>query len=331
MVGGKDGESVTLGTFDYAHLRAPLPKGIVSGIFKSSPTSYFLMRRSFDGYVSATGMFKATFPYAEAIEEESERKHIKSLSTTSPEETAGNIWIPPEQALILAEEYGITIWIRALLDPSKISVSTASDSSPKKISAPPKFDLIRAEKKLSLPTPSATPRGSRGRRSASPTKGSKRAPASPRKRSSKVKAEAGDGLVNGDAKRSPGAGSSKSKRGSAERDSLPMAGEPPSAQEIAQMMKSAKDMVKKDREAGEKSEEDRKVKSRASTPGAKKGKRKAGDLSESEKSAGKKAEGAEKAKDGPPRAKKAKTEADVRKDKAKNRALLGIGATVAVG
>lgn len=86
-------------------------------------------------------MFKATFPYATLAAEEAERQYIKSLKTTSENETAGNVWISPEHALELAEEYGITMWVRALLDPTPIEVNAGRDATPKKISPPPAFNL----------------------------------------------------------------------------------------------------------------------------------------------------------------------------------------------
>ncbi|KAK2932375.1 hypothetical protein FoTM2_006833 [Fusarium oxysporum f. sp. vasinfectum] len=361
MAGTGETEQAALGVFDYAHLRAPLPKGIVSGIFKSSPSSYFLMRRSFDGYISATGMFKASFPYAEASDEEAERRYIKSLPTTSPEETAGNIWIPPEQALVLAEEYKIAPWIRALLDPAKITVTTTPDSSsPKKsITAPPRFDLVKASQPvLAPPTPSTIPRSTRSRRSASPTKSTRRAPASPRKRSTRAKAETVEtitektDLVNGVAE-------TEAKVEETKREDIVLqstefepaivlepreedpkvkvhveedivkdedAGEPPTAEEIAQMMEAAKEMVQKTKETEVKADEEQEDVDEA--PGsAKKSKRKAADISIGDKDG----EETEKTPEEQPRSKKVKTETELRKEKVKNRALLGLGATVAVG
>jgi hypothetical protein len=374
-------DTSALGAFDYAHLRAPLPKGIVSGIFKSSPPSYFLMRRSQDGYVSATGMFKATFPYAAQEEEETERKYIKSLATTSHEETAGNVWIPPEQALSLAEEYKILPWIRALLDPTDIVATAGADSGPpKKISAPPKF--FSGQPTLAPPTPSTT-RASRSRRSVSPAKSvtSKRAVASPRKRrgvssqssitTDSLPASTGDSvsptLVNGEtpyqSQLSVASTSKVTKVGEAteaelkiesiEREpavvlepveeepkikvhvdqdvkvdadgeevqhtkvdiEVPLLGELPSPEDAAKMVADAKAMV----EAAVKADNE-------AAGAASKGKRKADDIAQDDEG--------EEGEDGavePPKTKKVKTEAEIRKEKIRKRAYFGLTATVAVG
>ncbi|KAJ5697735.1 hypothetical protein N7488_011419 [Penicillium malachiteum] len=156
-----------LGLFEYAHLRAPLPKDLKgSEIFPSHnsqqhPETYFLMRRSKDGFVSATGMFKIAFPWAKVEEERTEREYLKSREHTSQEEVAGNVWISPLFALELSKEYQMYDWVRALLDPADIVQSPAS--AKKQITPPPKFELPGEEPSLA--------RG-RSRRSVSPSKAS---------------------------------------------------------------------------------------------------------------------------------------------------------------
>ncbi|EJT78961.1 hypothetical protein GGTG_04053 [Gaeumannomyces tritici R3-111a-1] len=386
--------------FDYAHLRAPLPKGIMSGIFsKGSPSSYFLMRRSSDGFVSATGMFKATFPYARAEEEEAERQYVKSLSTTSPEETAGNVWISPDQAMVLASEYGIQPWIAALLDPTDILVagsqSTQTPATNKIIAEPPKYFQSGL---VSPPTPTSLPRTLRSRRSASPSKlpTTRRAQASPRKRATKAATLHYPSSEESSAKASVSPSLSNAPLGavpvlpvpvpalkpvaedtiveslehdhpdhdtpqeSIEQDGaavletaeepkvkiivdqdikidadgvetrhtnfeveLPVAGQPPSAEETARMLAEAKEMV---RAAAESMTETTGPSQLEPT----KDKRKIEDIS-----VGEQEESAQDAVPGEvseaPRAKKTKTAAEEKRDRVRKRALFGFGATLAVG
>lgn len=396
MVGVGAAEQTSLGAFDYAHLRAPLPKGIVSGIFKSSPNSYFLMRRSHDGYVSATGMFKATFPYAEAEEEERERQYIKTLETTSPDETAGNIWVPPEQALTLAEEYQITPWIQALLDPAKIAVSSSASENPSKnISAPPKFDIAKHASTLSAAAPSLAPptptslARSRGRRSVSPSKLPKKVVASPRKRSTRVKSESVDPprtrsrsqsvdveetsaraskeaeakieslVILQSVEEEPSkAGAEDDEESAAQEEEvsekkpsektrrkkksadlgkihLLSAGEPPSKEETLKMLAEAKKMVEEAVDSTPVSPSDETSIDSPVTNGdveSKKSKRKAQDISVSDE-ADEKEEEKEKDAEQPDerRTKKARTEVEIRKERVRQRALVGISAAVAVG
>ncbi|KAJ6102494.1 hypothetical protein N7486_004921 [Penicillium sp. IBT 16267x] len=167
-----------LGLFEYAHLRAPLPKDLKgSEIFPSHnsqqhPETYFLMRRSKDGFVSATGMFKIAFPWAKAEEERTEREYLKAREFTSMEEIAGNVWISPLFALELSREYQMYDWVRALLDPTDIVQSPSS--AKKQITPPPKFEM---PSKFELPSDDLSVAQRRSRRSVSPSKKS----TSPRK------------------------------------------------------------------------------------------------------------------------------------------------------
>ncbi|SPN99891.1 related to APSES transcription factor [Cephalotrichum gorgonifer] len=371
-----------LGAFDYAHLRAPMPKNIVSGIFKKAPSKYYLMRRSRDGYVSATGMFKATFPYAEAAEEEEERQYIKSLPTTSQEETAGNVWVPPEQALLLAEEYLITPWIKALLDPTPVALPENAES--KTILAPPTFELPKPTPSLAPPTPTSLAQ-SRGRRSVSPSKLPKKATASPRKRSSRIKADSVEpprtrsrsqsvdveeataraskeaeavaepavvlpSVEEEPSYKEPVKAAGKPSKQSKKKNSIDIGGEalfaagaPPTKEETMKMLEEAKQMVEAANEvtpdtadapastSGEEASSEEATEATPLTNGVAetKTKRKATEISAADEVDKENQEEGQETEE--PRAKKARTEIELRKQRIKRRALFGISATVAVG
>ncbi|KAK5118259.1 hypothetical protein LTR85_008239 [Meristemomyces frigidus] len=339
-----------LGVLDYAHLRVPLPKdlgnsGIFSkGVNKKFPEAYFLMRRSNDGYVSATGMFKAAFPYAQVEEEQAEKDYIKSLPTTSSEEVAGNVWIHPDQALELADEYGIRLWIAALLDPEPIAHGTGSEGH-KSIRSPPPYhikDMVNGlgrspEKKTVTDGRHST----RGRRSASVRSESPAAPSRTpgRPKATPRKARKGRGTlsrvdeagalgsdsVNGDAKPSSlqetvkievQTTTNQSGSGDEEVEStkvnveMPL-GHPdlPIPNDTEEMLKVARKMVAEATQIG--------------GPAMSKGKRKAEEMIDDDDEVGLEA---------PVPAKKArKFEIELRKERIKRRALTGIAASLAIG
>ncbi|KAF2227002.1 hypothetical protein BDZ85DRAFT_278913 [Elsinoe ampelina] len=154
-----------LGPFDYAHIRVPLPKDLKgSGIFHaarghSTPEAYFLMRRSSDGFVSASGLFKVTYPWASEEEEAAEKAYLKNLPQADKEEIAGNIWVPPQIALDLADEYQIRDWLLVLLDPAPMPPSTTATK--REIKAPPAFHAPSAKSKS--PAPQSPPRTTRAK------------------------------------------------------------------------------------------------------------------------------------------------------------------------
>ncbi|KAF1846627.1 uncharacterized protein K460DRAFT_127240 [Cucurbitaria berberidis CBS 394.84] len=165
-----------IGILDYAHLRVPLPKDLTgTGIFNMNttsayPESYFLMRRSSDGYISATGMFKAAFPWASLAEEEEERKYQKTFPSAGPDEVAGSVWIAPEEALTLSDEYSMRHWIEALLDPAPIEKGNKDKTKSQHIRMPPKFDVENATPALLPPHSAIRSARARSTRSASPSK-----------------------------------------------------------------------------------------------------------------------------------------------------------------
>ncbi len=97
-----------------------------------------------------------------------------------------------DAALQLAEQYGITTWIRALLDPAPVE-KVAADAK-KQISAPPPFHPLTDNPLFTQSTTAPAPTGGRGRgrlRSSSPGRSPAKKAVSPRKgRTTKASAAA---------------------------------------------------------------------------------------------------------------------------------------------
>lgn len=281
-------------------------------------------------------MFKATFPYAELAEEEAERKYIKSLESTSPDETAGNVWIPPQHALELAVEYRIEPWIRALLDNTPIEVNVSKEATPKSISPPPKFLL--PQEALAAPSPTR-----RSRRSVSPAKSS-----SPKKagstRSRKTKADSTEPSAKTASKNLQ-----QALKTAASEDTKP------AAPEVTEKPKSTDAVVKVNVDSQVETKGDVETthtQVKVEMPAGlselplpedteamiAEAKRMVAEATKNTNAAGpsnvkkrKAEEDKEESESSTAPAKKAKVESDLRKEKVKTRALIGISATLVIG
>jgi hypothetical protein len=105
------------------------------------------------------------------------------VNATAMRYTATNTTDPTSRtALQLADEYGMRLWIEALLDPAPIEKGT-KDRHNHHIQMPPRFDITKATPVILPPTSSIRTTRARSTRSASPTKTANptRKMASPRK------------------------------------------------------------------------------------------------------------------------------------------------------
>ncbi|KAH7014093.1 uncharacterized protein B0I36DRAFT_355363 [Microdochium trichocladiopsis] len=95
-------------------IQVPVP-GIENRLgIRVNPGSVDVVRYSSDGYISAYGIFLAAFPLAPHQYLSMEREHLRSLPGADFRGPDHAIFIPQEQALLLAAEYGISRYVAAL-------------------------------------------------------------------------------------------------------------------------------------------------------------------------------------------------------------------------
>ncbi|EPY53829.1 bouquet formation protein Bqt4 [Schizosaccharomyces cryophilus OY26] len=79
---------------------------------------HFLMRMARNSNISATSMFRSAFPKAKQEEEDSEMEWIRANLNPVEEKQVSGLWVSPRDALALAKDYGMTPFIKALLEAS---------------------------------------------------------------------------------------------------------------------------------------------------------------------------------------------------------------------
>ncbi|WBW71613.1 bouquet formation protein Bqt4 [Schizosaccharomyces osmophilus] len=103
-----------------------------------SKQPHFLMRMAKNSNISATSMFRSAFPKAKQEEEDFEMEWIRANLNPVEEKQVSGLWISPKDSLILAKDYGMTPFIKALLEASTTpsTYATPARSHPTELHQP---------------------------------------------------------------------------------------------------------------------------------------------------------------------------------------------------
>ncbi|KAG4304064.1 hypothetical protein PORY_002587 [Pneumocystis oryctolagi] len=114
---------------DFITLPVPIPS-------KDKPLYLVRMKYKHD-YICATAMFRVAFPFATESDEFLEFDHyiIKQISSATSNEYTSGIWVMLDDALSLAEDYGIRPWIKVLINAPIEHASENTLSPSKKVTA----------------------------------------------------------------------------------------------------------------------------------------------------------------------------------------------------
>ncbi|QSL64250.1 hypothetical protein MERGE_000406 [Pneumocystis wakefieldiae] len=91
-------------------------------ISEKNNSNFIVVMKHDKGYINATSMFRCAFPSATKAQERLELdNYVKHLRSATSSLYVSGIWVAFDDALLLAEDYGIRSWIRALINVSENS------------------------------------------------------------------------------------------------------------------------------------------------------------------------------------------------------------------
>ncbi|EMR11285.1 hypothetical protein PNEG_00313 [Pneumocystis murina B123] len=96
-------------------------------ISEKNNSNFIVLMKHDKDYINATSMFRFAFPSATKAQERLELdNYVKHLHSATSNLYVSGIWVTFDDALLLADDYGIRSWIKALINASENSNDIAS-------------------------------------------------------------------------------------------------------------------------------------------------------------------------------------------------------------